>query len=108
MHVAFQVTDSNQGLVQGIGNGLGGCHAHQQGANQTRPLGHGNGVDFLPGHARFLQGLGNHRQNGLHMATRGQFRHHSAVRAVNRDLAGNHIGKDDPAIPDYGGSRFIA
>ncbi len=94
MHVPFQVIHRDQGAIQSIGQGLSGADPHQQGADQPGTLGHGNSIESAEGYSGFIEGLGNDRQDCLHVFSGSKLRHHSTVRAVQGDLTRNDIGAD--------------
>ena len=84
--VSLDVVDGDQRLVKGIGKSLGAAHARQQRTHQPGAVGHGDGVNVVKGHLRFLQRLIHHAVNGVHMGAAGDLGDHAAVYGMQRNL----------------------
>jgi hypothetical protein len=108
LHVPFEVIHGDQGDLQCIRHGLGRTEPHQQRPHQARTSGHRNGVQLVPLEPGSLQSLLHHDEDGLYVLARCQLRNHSAVRAVDGDLAGHHVGQDGPAVFNDCSGCFVA
>ena len=106
--VAPDVMDRDQRLPQGQSGGFGEIHPHQHRTDEARRVGHGHGVDFLPGKLRLLQRLIREAVNGLDVLAGGNLRYHASVDPVQVHLGGNAVAQDLPSVPDNGHSGFIA
>ena len=80
--VALDVVDADERHAGGEAQTLGIGQAHQQGADQPGPHGHGDGGEVVQPRAGALQGLPHHRHDGAQVLARGEFGHHAAVLAV--------------------------
>ena len=65
---------------------------HQQCANQARRIGHGDGIQLLPGDAGLFQRLIRQSGDGLNVLPGRDFRHHAAVDGVHINLTQHTVG----------------
>ena len=61
--VAVQVVHRHERQAAGKRDRLGGREADEQGADQPRPLGHGDGIEIRERHARLGERLLDHRHD---------------------------------------------
>ena len=106
-NVAPDVVHRDQGLVHGEGSGFREVHAHQHGANQPRGIGHGHGINVVPGQARVDERLVSQAVNGLDVLPGGNLRHHTAIEPVQVHLGGNAVRQHLPAVSDNGNGSLI-
>lgn len=86
--------------------GLGELQPHQQGADETRPRGHGDARELGRRQASPEQRFPDNWYYVQYMVSRGQLGHHSAILMVDGDLGGHDIGKD-PATSIHDSSRGL-
>ena len=104
----FQVMHPQGRHAPGKGEGPGQSGARQQGPDQTGARGIGDAVDLPRQRAGTAQDLPHQRQQPLHVVTRGQFRHHAPVEAVQLDLAENGVRQQTALAVEHGNGAFIA
>ena len=108
MNVAFQVVNGNQRLAQGKGKRLGVRHAYQERTCQAWAFCDRDRVKVGEPDAGFLHSSADDGDDVPQVLARGEFRNHSTIGCVDRDLRGHNAGQDAvPALHD-GGCRFIA
>ncbi len=105
--MAPEMVDRDQRLPHSQGGAFGEVHRHQEGSDEAGAVGHGDGVDLLPGDPRLRQSPVRQGGDGLHMLPGGDFRHHAAVEGVNVHLGQDGVGADDAAILHHGGGGLI-
>ncbi len=86
VNVSLQVVDGQERFVQGKGQRLGVSNSNQQCSGQARSLGDGNGVEIPEVDAGFVQRRPNDWHDIAQMFPRGEFRHHSTIGRMDRDL----------------------
>ena len=97
--MALQVVHHHHRDVQRQGQRLGEGRAHQEGAQQARAAGEGDGGEVLRTHARLPQRLGDDRDDVLLVGAGRQFRHHAAEVLMDL-LRGDDIGQQDAVAQD--------
>ena len=105
--VAPDVVDGDQGHPQTVGHRLGEGHPHQQRPDEAGGVGHGHGVDVLPGDARLADGLVGQAGDGLHMLAGGDLGHHAAVDGVHVRRGGDDRGQDGAAVLYHSGGGLV-
>ena len=105
--MAPEMVDRDQRLPHSQGGAFGEVHRHQQRADETGTVSHGDGVDLPAGDTRLSQGPVRQGGDGLHMLPGGDFRHHAAIEGVNIHLRQDGVGADDAAILHHGGGGLI-
>ena len=91
--MAFHVVHAQRRNLPGKRQRLGARSAHQQGTDQARACGIGNGVNVLSRTPSLLQHLADQRQHAFDVIARGQFRHYAAVGTVQINLTEQRIGQ---------------
>ena len=108
MNVAFKMVHRDQWLVESKSQRLGIADADQQCAGESRPLGHGNGVDGLISLSSIGQRLADHRHDRAQMLAGRQFGHDSAVWLVGGDLREHNVGNNLLTRAHHGGGSLVA
>ena len=81
-----QVMHADQRNIFGESHRLGGRHADQQRADQSRSVGDADQIDLCKAHACLVQRLLQHTVDVFEMVSGGDLRHHTAVLLKNIDL----------------------
>ena len=97
--VALQVVDGRQREVARGGQALRGRHAHEEGADEPRPLRDGDEVDVVEPGAGAGQGVVDDRRGELEVVAGGDLGHDAAV-AVVHPLARDDVRVDRAVVPD--------
>ena len=95
--VPLEMINSDERLLDGIGERLGVTQPNQQRPREPGPLGHRNSIDRLVRPACLVERLAHHGNDGAQMLARGQFWHHPTVGAMGDELGINDIG--DQLLP---------
>ena len=107
-HVAFEMVHANEGQASAVGDGFGRGKAHEERSDKAGTPRCGDAVDVVQGDACIFQGLEHDSADGLDMLARRDFGNDAAVLAVDLDLRGDDVRKQDAPVPDDSGGRFIA
>ena len=105
-NMGVQMIDAQKRLVQPQGKSLGKGHANKKAAQEARPPGSANIINFLAIHPRLLDQFIKKGADITVMLPRGQLRHHSAKKTVDIRLACQN-GMNKPAVFNQGKTCFI-
>ena len=108
IEVPFQVVHGAQGPPAPQRQPLGELNPHQQRADQPRPLGDGDRVQFRQGAAGLCQCLTADRRDRFQLRPRRQLRVDAAIGRVQVHLRGHHLRAHPAAIRDDRGRRLVA
>ena len=97
--MALQMVHHHHGDIQRQGQRLGEGRAHQEGAQQARAAGEGNGGEVRRRDARLPQRLGDDRDDVLLVGAGRQLRHHAAEVLVDL-LRSDDIRQQDAVAED--------
>ena len=97
--MSLEMVDHDDGDVQRESQGLGERSAHQQGAQQARTTGKGDGGKVFRLDAGQFEGPAHDRDDIHFMGPGGQFGNHAAVILVNL-LRCDDIGQQDTVFQD--------
>ena len=106
--VALEVVDPDERHVVDPGERLGEVDADQQRAGQARSVGDRDRVDVVPGRAGVGPRLVEDRHDPAQVGAGGDLGHDPAGRGVERDLRGDDVGVDPPAVLDQRDARLVA
>ena len=98
----------DQRHTQGVGHRLGKAHPHQHRADEAGGVGHGYGVDVLPGQPGFHQSLVSQLADDLNVLAGGDLRHHAAVNFMHLHGGGDAVGQNGPPVLHQRHRRLIA
>lgn len=104
----LDVVDLDERSAQSVSERLGGGHAHEQAADQTRAVGDRDGVYAFLGDARARERLVDGGHDRKQVVTARDLGHDAAETAVYVYLAGDGASEQFPAVPDDGRRRFVA
>ena len=107
VEVREDVIDADKGFAQCPGQPLGIGKSDEQGPDQPRTEGHGNGVDVLFAGRRFLQRVFDHGPYPLDVLPRGDLGHHAVVGPVEVNLAQDDVAENPPPVLDDRRRAFI-
>ena len=107
-NMAPHMMDWDQGQIQGHGRALGKVHSHQHRADETRRIGHSDGIQVAPGHPRLLQSLVGQTGHCLHMLAGGDLGYYAAVNGMHLDLRGHTVGQHRPPVFDNCSGGLVA
>ena len=107
MDVSLKMVHGDQRFVEREGERLGIADADQQSARQSRTLRDRDGIDGLISLSGFGQCCAHHRNDRAQVLARGQFRNHSAIRLVRRDLRSHYVRQNPLPRTDHGRARLI-
>ncbi len=96
------------GFCQSVGQRLGVAESHQQRAGKTGAFGHSQSIDAVVGLVRVFQSFADDGHDRSQMFTRCQFRHHSAVGLMSRNLRIHDVGDDLFARANDSRRRLVA
>ena len=105
--VPFQVVDGDQRHPVDVRERFRDRTAHEQRADQPRPLGDGHPVQLPQSHARIGERLLDHRHDDFEVAARGELRNDTAVRRVDRVLRGDDAREHTAAIGEHRRRRLV-
>ena len=100
--VPLEVVHRDQGQSAAVGERLRRRQADEQGADQARALGRGDGAEVVPAHAGLGHGLSDDLVDELGVATRRHLRHHAAELGVQLVLRGDDRREDLGPAHDRG------
>ena len=106
--VAFEVVDSDEGLVEGEGEGFGVEDADEERAGEAGAFGDGDSVEIGEGDAGLGDGLADDGDDVAQVLARGELGDDSAVGGVKGDLGGDDVREDLGAGADDGGGGLVA
>ena len=106
--VPLNMVDSDEGHAAGEAQRLGIGQPDEQGADEARPHGDGDGREVLEAGGRAKQGFAHDGNDGAQVLARCQFGDHTAVLAVRRDLRGHDAGQHGVSARYHKSSFFIA
>jgi hypothetical protein len=99
-HMPFQMVHSDEGNRPGIGNRLCRGKADEKGPHQPGTARDSDALDVLHSHTGIIEGLQDNGADCFNMLPRGHLRNNAAIFAVNLDLRGDHVGEENPSVPD--------
>ena len=107
-----QMVHSVERFVQSCGKPLGRADPDHESTGETRPRGHGDGVDIGQLHLGGLARRGDGRADGLHMGAGGDFGHDTAEADVFVHRRGHGVRQQfasaDDADPGFVARGFDA
>ena len=80
--MAFQMVDSDERLVQGVSNALGGIETDEQGADQPGTDSDGYQIDITKLRPCFIDGLVDYAMNAFDMQATSEFRNYAAIAGM--------------------------
>ncbi len=108
----LEMIDSDERLLVGERDGLGGGESDNDAADQAGPGGGSDAVERGEGRLRLLHRFGYDAVERFDMGAGGNLRHHAAKLGMLADLRQYDVGQNPPlavgAALDHGGRRFIA
>jgi hypothetical protein len=103
-----EVVHRHERQLTGGGKCLGRREAHQQSADQPRPVRNGHRVDVVETSARAFEGVGRDGIHQLEVVARGDLRHNPAIAGVQQPLRRDHVGRDLSFGAHDGGAGVVA
>ena len=100
--VALQVVDRDQRQAPRRGQRLRRAHPDQEGPDQARARGHGDGLDVLERGIRLGQGVFDNRNRELEVMARGDLGDDAAEARVRLGLRGDRVGENPAAVQNRG------
>lgn len=112
--MAFEVVDSDEGLIEAVGEGFGVGDADEERSCEAGTFGDGDGVEV--GECDWMSGCGAGAGEGFaddeddiaEVLAGGEFGDYSAVVGVEGHLGGDDVGERVAAGADDGGGGLVA
>ena len=104
----FEVVDGDKRFGVRRGDRLGGHHADDDAADQSRAACRGDAVEIAERDAGIGHGARDDAVEIVEVGARGDFRHDAAIRPVLVELRQHDVGQDRPVVANDRGGGFVA
>ena len=108
LEVARDVVHGNERLAMDVGEALGRLHAHEQRADEPRPLRHRHCVEGRVLHRRLGHRARDDGADVLDVVAGGELGHHAPEGRVDGGLAGDDAGQDAGPVLHHRRRRLVA
>ena len=105
--MAAQMVHANDGLGDGVGQGLAHLQSHQKRPHQPGPAGGGYAVEITCLYLGLTQGLAHDLDHGGQVLARGHLGHNATVLGMKQNLRRDDAGTNGLAVLDDSGRSFV-